>query len=172
MARITRMDSMAPPPKLTWTWSGPGPWLPGATIDLVIAGDTSMEEGLYLAAERAVYSNIAPVISISFGAMRILAGRCTIPCGTGLWEQAAAQGITVMVSTGDSGSAGCDNPDTETVATARPGGERICLNPVQRGGRRHRFSLRQRGCARHLLEQHQRQQERLAENPYPGAGLE
>ena len=40
---------------------------PGATIDLVIAGDTSMEPGLYLAAERAVYSNIAPVMSISFG---------------------------------------------------------------------------------------------------------
>ena len=28
-----------------------------------------------------------------------------------LWEQAAAQGITVVVSAGDSGSAGCDDPD-------------------------------------------------------------
>ena len=89
---------------------------PGATIDLVIAGDTSVEQGLYLAAERAVYSNIAPVISISFG-------ECEYSLGvnnsfiTGLWEEAAAQGITVMVSTGDNGSAGCDNPNTETVAT-------------------------------------------------------
>src|SRR5271156_4085153 len=94
-------------------WSGAV--APGATIDLVIAGDTSVAPGLYLAAERAVYSNIAPVMSISFG-------QCEYSLGAensvwiGLWEQAAAQGITVMVSTGDSGSAGCDDPDTQTVA--------------------------------------------------------
>jgi hypothetical protein len=28
MATITRMVRTAPPPKLTWTWSGPGQWLP------------------------------------------------------------------------------------------------------------------------------------------------
>ena len=95
-------------------WSGAV--APGATIDLVIAGDTSLEQGLILAAERAVFSNIAPVMSISFG-------QCEFSLGSqnslwnGLWEQAAAQGITVMVSTGDSGSAGCDDPDSETVAT-------------------------------------------------------
>jgi trimeric autotransporter adhesin len=95
-------------------WSGAV--APGATIDLVIAADTSTQQGLNYAAERAVYTNVAPVISISFG-------ECEFDLGSqnfffsGLWEQAAAQGITVMVSTGDSGSAGCDNPDTETVAT-------------------------------------------------------
>ena len=40
---------------------------PGATVYLVIAADTDLEAGLYLAAEHAVYSNIAPVISVSFG---------------------------------------------------------------------------------------------------------
>jgi trimeric autotransporter adhesin len=95
-------------------WSGAV--APGATIDLVIAGDTTLETGLYLAIQRAVYSNIAPVMSISFG-------ECEQDLGSDnfllqdLWEQAAAQGITVMVSTGDSGSAGCDNPDSETVAS-------------------------------------------------------
>jgi hypothetical protein len=95
-------------------WSGAV--APGATIDLVIAGDTSLEQGLTLAAERAVVSNIAPVMSLSFG-------QCEFSLGAenafwnSLWEQAAAQGITVMVSTGDSGSAGCDDPDTQTVAT-------------------------------------------------------
>ena len=34
-----------------------------------------------------------------------------------LWEQAAAQGITVLVSTGDAGSAGCDNDNSEDYAT-------------------------------------------------------
>jgi subtilase family serine protease len=94
-------------------WSGAV--APGATIDLVIAADTSIESGLELAAERAVYSNIAPVISVSFGECETTLGASN-SFFSGLWEQAAAQGITVMVSTGDSGSAGCDNPDTETVA--------------------------------------------------------
>ena len=35
---------------------------------------------------------------------------------SGLAEQAAAQGITYFVSTGDSGAEGCDDPDTETSA--------------------------------------------------------
>lgn len=88
---------------------------PGATIDLVIAGDTALQSGLLLAAERAVYGNVAPVMSLSFG-------YCEAGMGAeneffnGLWEQAAAQGITVMVSTGDSGSASCDNDDTQEYA--------------------------------------------------------
>ena len=94
-------------------WSGAV--APGAAIDLVIAADTSVESGLVLAAERAVYSNLAPVISISFGQCETTLGASN-SFFSGLWEQAAAQGITVMVSTGDSGSAGCDNPNTETVA--------------------------------------------------------
>jgi hypothetical protein len=88
---------------------------PNATIDLVIAADTTLNSGLILAAGHAVYGNIAPIISLSFGA-------CEADLGTenqylnSLWEQAAAQGITVAVSTGDSGSANCDNPDTQDYA--------------------------------------------------------
>ncbi len=43
-------------------------------------------------------------------------GECELDIGTGgntyinnLWQQAAAQGITVLVSTGDSGAANCDD---------------------------------------------------------------
>jgi subtilase family serine protease len=88
---------------------------PNATIDLVIAGNTPLQNGLILAAERAVYSNIAPVISVSFG-------NCEMGLGannaflSSLWQQAAAQGITVTVSTGDAGSAGCDNDNTQSFA--------------------------------------------------------
>ena len=90
---------------------------PNATIDLVIAADTALSNGLTLAAERAVYSNIAPVISVSFGS-------CESALGTenqflsNLWQQAAAQGITVVVSAGDAGSAGCDNDNTAYYATS------------------------------------------------------
>ena len=72
---------------------------PGATVYLVIAADTDLEAGLYLAAEHAVYSNIAPVISVSFGLCEQYLGP-TNSFLASLWEQAAAQGITVMVSAG------------------------------------------------------------------------
>jgi hypothetical protein len=81
---------------------------PDATIDLVIAADTTVGSGLLQAAQRAVYSDIAPVLSLSFGgceAAQSASGNAFI---NQLWEQAAAQGQTVMVSTGDSAAAGCD----------------------------------------------------------------
>jgi subtilase family serine protease len=80
---------------------------PNATVDLVIAGDTSLESGLALAAEHAVYSNVAPVVSISFGNCEANNGSSNAFWNK-LWEQAAAQGQTVIVSSGDNGSAGCD----------------------------------------------------------------
>jgi subtilase family serine protease len=95
-------------------WSGAV--APSANIDLVIAADTALESGLVLAAERAVYSNIAPVISISFGSCESALGSSN-PFLSSLWEQAAAQGITVLVSSGDAGSAGCDNDNSESFAT-------------------------------------------------------
>ena len=94
-------------------WSGAV--APAATIDLVIAADTALESGLALAAEHAVYENLAPVISVSFG-------YCEAGMGSGnnffntLWEQAAAQGITVSVAAGDDGPAGCDDDQTQYYA--------------------------------------------------------
>lgn len=95
-------------------WSGAV--APLATVDLVIGADTSLENGFILAAERAVNSNLAPVMSVSFGL------GCESQLSTynqfinALWEQAAAQGITVMVSTGDNAAAGCDNDNTQYYA--------------------------------------------------------
>jgi hypothetical protein len=90
---------------------------PAATIDLVIAADTSLESGLFLAAEYAVYNNLAPVMSLSFGECEAVEGAFNAYL-SGLWEQAAAQGITVLVSAGDNGSAGCDDFNTQAYAVA------------------------------------------------------
>ncbi len=95
-------------------WSGAV--APDATIDLVVAADTSLESGLILAMEHAVYGNVAPVISLSFGECELNLG-ATNSFLNGLWEQAAAQGQTAMVSSGDNGSAGCDNDNSEEYAT-------------------------------------------------------
>jgi len=96
-------------------WSGAV--APNATVDLVIAGDTAIENGLYLALERAIYSDVAPVVSISFGNCEAVLGS-TNAFISALYEQAAAQGQTVLVSTGDSGSAGCDDDNTQYYAVS------------------------------------------------------
>lgn len=88
---------------------------PNATVDLVIGADTETESGLYLAAEHAVYGNIAPVMSMSFGFCEFYVGSNNL-FWNNLWEQAAAQGITAMVSSGDAGSAGCDNDNSQDYA--------------------------------------------------------
>lgn len=80
---------------------------PGAQIDLVVSGSTNTTDGVDLSAQYIVDNNLAPVMSTSYGL-------CEALFGTGndfynsLWEQAAAQGITPMVASGDNGSAGCD----------------------------------------------------------------
>ncbi len=94
-------------------WSGAV--APNANIDLVIGADTALEGGLFLALQRAIYGNIAPVISLSFGSCENALGT-TNQFLNSLYEQAAAQGITVVVSTGDSGSAACDDDNTQYYA--------------------------------------------------------
>jgi trimeric autotransporter adhesin len=88
---------------------------PGANIDLVIGGDTALASGLLLAAEHAVFGDVAPVLSLSFGGCEADEGGENA-FWSELWSQAAAQGQTVMVSSGDSGSAGCDNDNTQQYA--------------------------------------------------------
>ena len=90
---------------------------PGADLIFYTAQDTTFQSGLYLAIQRALDDNAVNILNVSFGgceAYQTQSGNQEI---LNFWEQAAAQGISVTVSTGDSGSAGCDNPNTETSAT-------------------------------------------------------
>ena len=82
---------------------------PGAAINLYTAADTSVQSGLLLAALRAVDDDQASVLSTSYGTCEQDLGSAGNQFWAGLWEQAAAQGQTAFVSSGDSGSAGCDN---------------------------------------------------------------
>jgi trimeric autotransporter adhesin len=81
---------------------------PNAQILFVIAGNTFTSSGVDLAAERIVDLNLAPVLTESFGECELFLGNAGNEFFSGLWAQAAAQGITVIISTGDSGSASCD----------------------------------------------------------------
>src|SRR5208337_4112871 len=97
-------------------WSGAA--APGATINYVTSASTETEDGVDLSAIYIVDNNLAPVMSESYGQCEAnLTSSGTSFYGT-LWEQAAVQGITAMVSTGDNGSAGCDNPNSQAYAVS------------------------------------------------------
>ena len=79
-----------------------------ATIKFVLAGSTLTTDGIYLAAQYAVTRNVAPIISLSYGLCEKYLGTAGNQFLNSLWQQAAAQGISVLVSSMDSGAAGCD----------------------------------------------------------------
>ncbi|MHB8754776.1 MAG: Ig-like domain repeat protein [Candidatus Acidiferrales bacterium] len=80
----------------------------GATIKLVASESTETTDGVDLSALYIVDNDIAPIMSQSFLACELDLGTAGNQFYKSLWQQAAAQGITVMVSSGDQGSAGCD----------------------------------------------------------------
>ncbi len=80
----------------------------GATIEFVTAASTNTTAGVDLSAERIVDNNLAPILSESYGECEPGLGTAGNLFFSQLWQQAAAEGITVFLSTGDSASAGCD----------------------------------------------------------------
>jgi hypothetical protein len=92
---------------------------PGAKVDLVVSEDTLTSSGIDLSSEYVIDNNSADVMSLSFGSCESSLTTAGNAFFRNLWEQAAAQGITVTVSAGDGGSAGCD--DFTTAQTASGG---------------------------------------------------
>jgi Pro-kumamolisin, activation domain/Bacterial Ig-like domain (group 3) len=92
---------------------------PKATVDFVTTEDTLSASGVDLGVFFVIDNNSADVMSLSFGECEANLGAAGTSFFRGLWQQAAAQGITVTVSAGDPGSAGCD--DFTSAATASNG---------------------------------------------------
>ena len=82
-----------------------------ASILFVTSKSTSSTDGVDLSAQYIVDNNLAPVMSTSFGECEQDLGTSENAFFNSLWRQAASQGITSFVSSGDSGAAGCDTPD-------------------------------------------------------------
>ncbi len=86
---------------------------PGATIHFYTAQhlDTAMDQ--------AINDNTVDIFNVSFGLCELGMTTADNTVQSNLWQQAATQGIAVTVSTGDSGSAGCDSntPNTNNAAT-------------------------------------------------------
>jgi hypothetical protein len=85
---------------------------PNATVKFIISAFTDSSDGLLLSEEYAVDNNVADIISESFGTCESDATTAYTQFITSLREQAAAQGITYLVSSGDQGPYTCygDSP--------------------------------------------------------------
>ena len=83
---------------------------PNATVNFYAAANSYVSSGLGLAIARALDDNQVSILSVSFGECEAFLGATYNQFYAGLFEQAAAQGITVLVSSGDTGSASCDPP--------------------------------------------------------------
>ena len=89
---------------------------PGATINLVVAGSTDTTSGVDLAAIYAIDNEVAPIVTYTYGSCEKNLGSSGNAFYNALWEQAAAEGITVVVASGDDGAAGCDSANSGAVA--------------------------------------------------------
>jgi subtilase family serine protease len=97
-------------------WSGA--IAPAAQIDLVVTSDSeSPTPGIDGSAQYIVNNQLAPIMSVSYGLCELDLGTAGNEFHNNLWQQAAAEGITVLVSTGDNGSAGCDIVEVNGPAT-------------------------------------------------------
>lgn len=96
-------------------WSGA--IAPKATIKFVVSASTNSTDGVDLSSLYIVDNNLASVLSASFGQCEQNLGSAENTFYNNLWEQAAAQGITAVVSSGDNGPAGCDADNETTPAS-------------------------------------------------------
>jgi subtilase family serine protease len=88
----------------------------GATIDFVVSEPTETTYGYDLSALYVIDNNLAPVMSESWGGCEASLGNSGNDFYSTIWEQGAAQGITILIAAGDSGSAGCDDSSFEDAA--------------------------------------------------------
>jgi subtilase family serine protease len=99
-----------------------------AIIKFVVSKSTNSSDGVNLSAQYIVNNNLAPVMSTSFGLCEAALGSSGNGFLNSLWQQAAAEGITVLVSSGDNGAAGCDSPSVASATHGR-GVNGLCSTP-------------------------------------------
>jgi len=98
-----------------------------ATIKFVTS-KSGASDGVSLSAQYAVTHNLAPIVSLSYGLCEADEGSGGNAFWNALWQQAASQGQSVFVSSGDSGAAGCDSSSSPKATNGR-GVNGLCSSP-------------------------------------------
>jgi hypothetical protein len=99
---------------LDTTWAGA---IAHGGVLLVVSKSTASTDGADLSELYIIDNNLAGIMSESFGDCEANFTSTQAAGIASLAQQAAAQGITYVVAAGDSGSAACDNPHTQTLAS-------------------------------------------------------
>jgi subtilase family serine protease len=96
-----------------------GSTVPAAGILLVVSSSSGSGGGIGADAQYLVNTSPVPaqVMSISFGGCELSAGAPGVAYWNTVFQQAAAEGISVFVSSGDSGASGCDAAFTAPPAS-------------------------------------------------------
>lgn len=81
---------------------------PRATLLFMTCASTSSTAGIFLSAEAVIDNNLATTMSLSYGNTEV-GDASDNTFLSNLWEQATAQGETVVVSAGDAGSGNTDD---------------------------------------------------------------
>lgn len=105
-----------------------------ATLDVFRAGSVAPQAKLLLVAATAASGGIvddayyliqsdpvpAQIANFSFGACELTAGLANVDLWGGLFQQAAGEGISVFIASGDSGASGCDEAFNPPPADPEP----------------------------------------------------
>jgi subtilase family serine protease len=93
---------------------------PDAKVELASCADTTTNFGGFIAAQNLLDSKSPPpIMSLSYGQCEVQNGPAGIgsnPFINALWQQAAIEGVSVFVSTGDGSAAVCDDFNTALYA--------------------------------------------------------
>lgn len=99
---------------------------PDATVYLVINAESN--GGIDLPLEYIVDNQVAPIVSISFYGCEANAGQANTDFYDALFTQAAAEGITAFVSSGDGGVDSCETPNSVPMATQLASIDKRCAS--------------------------------------------
>ncbi len=92
---------------------------PNATVKIASCADSTTNFGPLIAAQNLLDSDTPPpIMSLSYIECEAEQGPSGNAYINGLWQQAAAEGVSVFVSSGDGGPAGCDDFDMATYGAA------------------------------------------------------
>lgn len=101
---------------------------PAASIDLIVSTDANSVDGVYVATDYAIDTDPVPakILSISFATCEADNGSDVVQSLDDFFGQAAAEGISVFVASGDSGVAGCASLDATPTPTERESPNALC----------------------------------------------
>jgi subtilase family serine protease len=97
----------------------------GATINFVKSASTNSSNGVDLSSTHIVDNDLAPILTESYGACEGELGSAGNLFYFSMWQQAAAEGMSVFIASGDEGSAACDTGTNNVAATTAASGLQV-----------------------------------------------